>query len=148
MHRRFDMLNKGDQWLWHLDPDYPRKLLSPAFFLPHGVDGLRLWYVCEMLTRAAYYRRLLHGKLGIYFHRLRLESLTDAESIQRFLGSIGVKIPIQKVVCPLKSNLSKGDNFRELEPISRLIESMTFEPEFIAAQYINNGYRLGVDLSQ
>jgi hypothetical protein len=148
MHLRHDMSNKGDQWLWHLDPDYPRKLLSPSFFLPHGLDGVRLWYACEMLTRAAYYRQLLQGEKNVYLHRLKIEDMADAKSCHRFFESIGAPVPPEEFVYPNKSNASRADQLDDIAPISKLIATMAFDPEAIATQYIGRGYTLGVDLTK
>ncbi len=144
MRRRGDMLNKGDQWLWHLDPDYPRKLVSAEFFRPYGHDGLRLWYACEMRARAAYYRQMLAAVQGLRFISTSLEALVTAAGQSLLLQQLGVGAGREQVVVPGRSNASMADAGVDDEPIAKVIREMHFDPEEIAARYLAAGYRLGV----
>lgn len=146
MRRRCDMLNKGDQWLWHLDPDYPRKLLSAEFFAPYGVDGTRLWYGCEMRTRAAYYRQLLAREERIRFIKTSIEALAEPRALVWLFGQLGLRVEPENIAVPPRANVSAGQAAAGDEPVARLIGEMQFDPEAIAAQYIARGYRLGVDV--
>ncbi len=143
MRRRGDMLNKGDQWLWHLDPDYPRKLLSTGFFLPHGIDGLRLWYACEMRTRAAYYRQMFAGETRVSFITTSLEALSGPAAVAGLLAQLGCSKSPDEIAAPARANASGGDFPVEEEPIAGVIEQMQFDPEGIARDYLGMGYRLG-----
>ena len=64
---RNDFSNKGNMWLWYLDPDYPSKILNPQPLMEYGSPGIALWYICEMLTRAEYYHMLLAHVPGLHF---------------------------------------------------------------------------------
>ena len=145
MRRRGDMLNKGDQWLWHLDPDYPRKLLAFEFFEPHGYDGVRAWYVCEMATRAAYYRQLLANTPNLRFIDVRVENLNQAASVRALLAELGVSIDAESIHLPPRRNPGPPgpDNEAADAGMRRLFDGMQFDPERIAAVYIEQGHRLG-----
>lgn len=144
MRRRGDMLNKGDQWLWHLDPDYPRKLLDAGFFRPHGYDGLRAWYVCEMAARAAYYRRLLEDTPGVRFVSVRIEDLREAPGARALLTTLGVAETVAPDLPP-KRNTSPawGDDRAADERVQALFTELNFDAERVAAEYFERGYRLG-----
>jgi len=145
MRRRHDMVNKGDQWLWHLDPDYPRKLVSKEFFVPYGVDGIRLWYGCEMRVRAAYYRKLLEGVKNLQFMHTTIEALSDRNEVEELLSSLEPYFDPQKLDIPDRSNVSVRGEHEEDEPLSELIRQMTFDPSRIASDYLAKGYQLGIE---
>jgi hypothetical protein len=147
MRRRHDMVNKGNQWLWHLDPDYPRKLVADEFFQPHGIDGLRLWYGCEMRARAAYYRLLLGETPGLSFVQVSLESLGSEAGLMALFDFLEVEYQRPRTLSiPSPRNASGHTHDGADEPIARVIEGMHFDPVQIASSYIDSGYRLGVDL--
>jgi hypothetical protein len=141
------MINKGNQWLWHLDPEYPRKLVAAEFFQPHGVDGLRLWYGCEMRARAAYYRLLLADTPGLSFLDASLESLASEQGVSALLSALGEeRQQAGGLSLPARRNVS-GDTVQGAdEPIARVVQEMQFDPVRIASAYIAHGYRLGVHI--
>jgi hypothetical protein len=145
MRQRHDMINKGNQWLWHLDPDYPRKLVARGFFEPHGVDGTRLWYACEMRARAAYYRQLLEQHPRVHFISRSIEALVDPGALQALLQGLGVDLPAGKIAVPARSNVSRREQSASGGQIDAVIRDMTFDPEQIAANYLAKGYRLGAE---
>ena len=148
MRRRHDMVNKGNQWLWHLDPDYPRKLVATGFFQPHGIDGLRLWYACEMRARAAYYRLLLGETPGLSFVQASLESLGSESGLLALFRALGVgDRQARPLAVPGRKNASGHPHHDAEEPIAGIIERMQFDPVQIASSYIDSGHRLGIDLS-
>lgn len=148
MRRRGDMINKGDQWLWHLDPDYPRKLVAPDYFAPFGVDGWRLWYACEMRCRAAYYRRLMEKNDGIVFIRSGIETLTSASGMQAFFHEIGAPLDNEALSVPPRQNVGgvHGQEEKRQFPIDETIREMTFDADAIAARHIARGYDIGAAL--
>lgn len=146
MRQRHDMVNKGNQWLWHLDPDYPRKLVSREFFDPYGVDGIRLWYACEMRARAAYYRQLLGHHPRLRFIATSIEALGSDSGLQQLFAALEASRGEVPIVKPPRANVSGGRHGEDAnEPIADVIRHMTFDPEQIAADYIAHGYRLGID---
>lgn len=147
MRRRHDMVNKGNQWLWHLDPDYPRKVVAAEFFRPYGVDGVRLWYGCEMRARAAYYRLLLGASPGLSFLEASLESLGNERNLSALFSALGEgRQHAGALSIPARRNTSGPGSEGGDEPIAGVIEQMQFDPGQIAAGYIDKGYRLGVVL--
>src|SRR6266496_972386 len=46
--RRLDFVNKGNWWMWYLDPDYPRNLVPSRELADVGINGLCLWYILEI----------------------------------------------------------------------------------------------------
>ena len=145
MRRRHDMVNKGNQWLWHLDPDYPRKVVAAEFFRPYGVDGMRLWYGCEMRARAAYYRNLLGDSPGLSFLEASLESLGKERNLRALFNALGEGCQRAGALSiPARRNASGPAVDDGDEVIAGVIEHMQFDPAQIAAGYIANGYRLGV----
>jgi hypothetical protein len=145
MRRRFDMINKGNQWLWHLDPDYPRKLVAKEFFMPYGVDGARLWYGCEMRARAGYYRQLLGHRNDIEFYDVGIENLDSPAAVSQLLQALDLKVGGTGPGLPPKANTSGviGESQNDDSALAALISSMQFEPTAIAKNYLEQGFRLG-----
>jgi hypothetical protein len=104
---RFDFQDKANRWLWYLDPDYPRNLVSPRELVAQGINGLCLWYILEIRTRVAYYENLLHGAPGIVIHRFRLEDLRYADGASRLLHTLGVPTDPAKVRMPAPQNIGR-----------------------------------------
>ncbi len=147
MRRRHDMVNKGNQWLWHLDPDYPRKLVAKEFFMPYGLDGIRLWYGCEMRARAAYYRLLLAEDERVKFVSTSIESLGERAGLAGLFAQLGLPMAPEEIEMPARSNVSGGEHSAGREPIADVIRQMHFDPEKLAGDYLARGYRLGLELA-
>ena len=58
IHNRCDFRNSGFTWVHSLDPNYQNVMVPSGQFAQQGMAGLALWYVVEMRTRAAFYKRL------------------------------------------------------------------------------------------
>jgi len=102
--RRLDFVNKGNWWLWYLDPEYPRNLV-PADLADEGINGLCLWYILEIRARAARYEKLLAGTPNLVFHRFDLAELRSAEGVSRLLAELGVDTPPHDAVVPAARNV-------------------------------------------
>ena len=103
--RRLDFVNKGNWWLWYLDPHYPRNIVSPEPFADEGVNGLCLWYVLEIRARAERYERLLAGTPNLVFHRFALDELRTGEGVSRLLQGLGVDKAPREVSLPPPRNV-------------------------------------------
>jgi hypothetical protein len=86
---RCDFWDTADRWLWYLDPEYPRNLVSSRELFAKGINGLCLWYILEIRARAERYQRLLARESRIVFHRFRLEELRLAAGAARLLRAPG-----------------------------------------------------------
>jgi hypothetical protein len=146
---RHDFKNKGDMWLWYLDPDYPRKIIHPKPFYSIGIDGIRLWYICEMRTRAEYYRLLFRDNSEVQFHDLDIEDMSDPEKVSDLLGNMGIDVALTEIVIPERKNVTRKPMIpptpateKEEERIGRVIENLRFDPVALSRQFIENGSRL------
>lgn len=134
--KRLDFVNKGNQWLWYLDPDYPQNLVPSGELVQLGINGLCLWYILEIRARAAYYEKLVAGKSNIAFHRFSMEELQVAEGASRLLSALGVDREVGQVVVPPARNvgpdLARIDTAEEAR-IRELIASLG-SPQGVAAR--------------
>ena len=142
---RFDFTNRSLWWMWYLDPDYPRNIVESSRFKSFGIDGVILWYLYEIRTRAAYYRRLLSEHPRIAFHEMTLEDLSDRAKVRRLLATLGVERLETEIDLPAPSN--RGKNRPHWPPeaernLRRLIESARVDPDQIARDFITSGRRL------
>lgn len=148
---RFDFLNKGNMWLWYLDPDYPRNIIDPSALQKMGLNemglnGICLWYICEITARVEYYRFLLKDDPVVNFHDVQLDSLSEPGPVVDFLERLGAPREAQEIVLPPPANRSRfkvtlGED--ELRRLRRVIDTMTFDPCALARAYIDSGRRLG-----
>jgi hypothetical protein len=140
--KRLDFVNKGNWWLWYLDPDYPMNLVSSPALIDAGINGLCLWYILEIRARAAYYERLMAGRSNVVFHRFNLEELRAAEGVSRLLKALGVPREPGQVIVPAARNAGptwgKIDAAEETR-IRDLIASAESNPSAIAG----NGSKWG-----
>jgi len=130
---RLDFLNKGNVWLWYLDPEYPRNLVPSRDLLTAGINGFCLWYILEIRARAAYYEERVAEPQGIVVHHFDLEELRSAEGASRLLRGLGVakapaeiRIPLPSNVTPLRVRIDRAEEL----VIRRLIYSTQFDPRF------------------
>ena len=103
--RRLDFVNKGNWWMWYLDPHYPRNIVSPEPFADEGINGLCLWYIYEIRARAARYAKLLAGAPNISFHKCDLAELRTREGVSRLLEGFGVRKAPEEVSLPPPRNV-------------------------------------------
>jgi hypothetical protein len=133
---RLDFLNKGNVWLWYLDPEYPRNLVPSRDLVAAGVNGFCLWYILEIRARAAHYEQRLAGRHGIVVHRFDLEELRAADGVSRLLRALGAPAGSGEIRVPSPTNVSqlrvKIDTAEEAG-IRRLIAMALSDPRFAAA---------------
>ena len=147
---RYDFKNKGDMWLWYLDPDYPRKIIHPQPFSALGIDGIRLWYICEMRTRGEYYRLILGGNHQVRFHDVDIENMSDPERVADLLKRMGFEVPSSKISIPDRKNVTRKPMIpqttpaseKEKERIHRVINNLQFDPVQLARKFVEAGNRL------
>jgi hypothetical protein len=132
---RFDFLNKGMWWLWYLDPDYPRNILRAPGLLQAGLNGLCLWYILEMRSRARFYAKALAGQPRIRVHFAQLEEISTAEGAERFLKGLALPGTADSVTLPPPKNEGKKriDWGQEEEArIRALVRDCGIDPEAVA----------------
>ena len=146
---RFEFINRGNMWLWYLDPLYPRKIVTYEPFKEIGVDGMRLWYICEMLTRAEYYKLLYRNSPYIKFHDIDIKDMSDRGHVSRLLSALAVDTEPDKVIIPERKNVTPTDfiapqetSEEEIELIKQFIAIMRFDPVQLAKHFFNRGNRL------
>ena len=138
LRKRFDFLNKGNMWLWHLDPDYPLNLVDPSVFRPLGVEGIRFWYVCEMYARAEYYKRLFSSNDNVHFISVDIDDLSKPHMTQSLLAQLGLDVEISEINFPPKRNTSTGKvDKKELTRIRNMVKVSKFDPTSIAESVIS-----------
>ncbi|HUN52688.1 MAG TPA: hypothetical protein VMU42_16295, partial [Candidatus Sulfotelmatobacter sp.] len=101
---RHDFDNRGNMWVWYLDPEYPKNLVQSERLVALGLDGICLWYILEIRTRAAYYARLLGGQSGIVLHRATLEDIAAPAGAARLLAALGAPKPPERITLPPAQN--------------------------------------------
>jgi hypothetical protein len=144
--RRGDFVNRINARLWFLDPDYPRNIVKADRTMAGDWDGACLWYICEVMTRAAYYRRILADNDRVVFHDAALETLADADTVNAPLDGLHMPRPTANLAIPCKVNESPP-HFRltsdEAARIDAVIEKYPFDPDTLARDYVENGGSLG-----
>jgi hypothetical protein len=141
--KRFDFLNKGNMWLWHLDPDYPRKILNPQPFKHFGINGIRLWYVYEMYTRAEYYKLLFADQEQVNFINVDISDLSDADQVKSFIHQLKLPSPPAQVTIPERKNISKTPLSEvEINQVKTMIDKLKFDPKQLAGEFFSRGNRL------
>ena len=139
---RFDFMNKGNMWLWYLDPDYPRNLSSPTELAKLGINGICLWYITEVRLRAAYYEKLLAGNPNVVVHHVNMEDLRQRADASRLLGALGVTKHAGQVVIPPAQNVGpKHFNWApgERESLDRWVAAAQFDASALAEIAIKQG---------
>jgi hypothetical protein len=143
LRKRYDFLNKGNMWLWHLDPDYPRNLVNTSAFLPLGVEGIRYWYVCEMYARAEYYKQLFINNDNVHFISIDIDDLSNPQVAQSFLAQLGHDVEISAINFPPQRNVSTGNvDKKVLTRIRNMIKVSKFDAMSIVEPVISKyGYQ-------
>lgn len=142
---RFDFANRRFDWLFGLDPSYPRNIVSPKPLAPHGVLGSCLWYVAEILTRGEYYRRLLTGRRNIRIHQVTLEDLGTEQGAAALISALNDGVASTSVVMPQEMNGTRQWSLgqKKSEALRKLVAAYPFDPAKLAAQFFDAGRRLG-----
>ena len=139
---RFDFLNKGNLWLWYLDPDYPRNLSNSKELSKFGYNGLCLWYITEIRLRAAYYEKLLAGNPNVQVLHITMEELTRPDGASRLLGDLGVAKRPGELITPQAQNVGpKTDDWTqgEEESLRKLVAAAQFDASALAEIAIEQG---------
>jgi hypothetical protein len=144
MLSRCDFLNKGNMWLWYLDPDYPNRIVDPAVFRKKGWPGICLWYVHEMLARAEYYRLLFAETPGIQFVDAAVEDLNSPDGTAVFFRRLGQRVPPSEITIPPPKNAGgvRKLSAAEINTVQRLVSAMVVDPKRLAGEYFGSGRRL------
>lgn len=138
-HHRHDFTNMGNQWLWYLDPNYPRNKVDATPFRALGIHGVRLWYLCEINVRAHYYRLKYAHAPHLHFHHATLESLNDPEAVAALLAELGAPKPAGEVIIPPKKN--ENANTAPLSPqhkemLDTLLGKFSFDAQAYAGRLL------------
>ena len=144
MLSNYDFFNKGNMWLWYLDPEYPRKITDPTHLIPFGRMGGILWYVIEMRARAEYYRLLLADAPWIHFIDADIDRLNDRQEVAHLLEQIGYSRAPDEIVMPPPQNTLRRDLLApaDAEALQRLVEHTNFDAKGLAQRFIDSGRRL------
>lgn len=146
LHNRLDLINIGSAWMWFLDPAYPRKLVNPQNFADLGTYRTRFWYLCEMFTRAEYYKQLLKADKKILFHEYDIEQLNSKKQVRTLLVNLGFKKSEASIIIPPKANqyeFKREMDNKTLNQLKQTIKNMDFDPVEIAQNMIKSGERIG-----
>ena len=135
---RGSFLNITMDWQWHLSHRYRNNMVSFADFKDKGLVGKVLWYIFEMDTRQHYYQKLFSDRVD--FVSVNLEQITTASGAQDFLR----KLDTDRVArVPGAKNSNKvATNQKLIDEISRILQSINYDPEEIIKRYIAAGRTL------
>jgi hypothetical protein len=142
---RGDFASHGNQWIWYLDPRYPRNIVNALPAMERGgLSGVCLWYIAEIRVRAAYYAKLLEGRPDIVIHRCTLEALRQPEGAARLLAALGAPRAPDAIDLPppQNENLKKTAlPAAEEAALRELIAGMPFNADAIAEETVQRGFR-------
>lgn len=136
---RADFRNRGNMWLWYLDPAYPKNLIPADPIATRGLNGRCIWYIYEIRARTAFYIRRLASNPNIIIHRCRLEDIRAEPHASALLAEFGVKGPVK---IPAPQNVGGGIpvDAAERARIEKMVEEIKVDPERIAADAIRRGF--------
>lgn len=143
-YNRFDFANYAFTWLAALDPRYKNVIVSSVPFRKHGMVGSCFWYVIEMFTRAAYYRRLLADASGVAFFPATLEEIATEDGARDLMSRLHQR-EVDYVRLPPQANARKQTFFDDTERkrVLRLYKGFKWDAEALASDYFDAGRRLG-----
>lgn len=143
LQNRFDFANYGFTWLFALDPRYRNVIVDAKPMRDWGATGGAIWYVIEMETRAAYYRRLVANRPGIDVHATSLEEIVTEEGAAALLAAITGERPAEVTLSPPANELQQTHYPEALrDEIARMLGSLKWDPEALAETYFSSGRRL------
>lgn len=137
--------NRGMWWMWYLDPEYPKKILSFTPFRQFGTEGVCLWYIYEIQARIDYYKLLFKDIRGVFFHDVRLEDLNNEKSAGKLFCQIGLPMKDGKIIIPPPQSVSdekKNVPYEYEQAIRNFVEKMRFDTKKDAEEFFNAEYRL------
>ena len=139
---RADFLNKGNMWLWYLDPDYPRNLCNARELAKLGINGVCLWYIAEVRLRAAFYEKLLSGNPNVRVHHIAMDDLTQPAGALSLLAGLGIgKQQAELIMPPAKNVGPKTFNWGagEEEQLRKWVAAAEFDAPALAEMAIKQG---------
>jgi hypothetical protein len=127
--QRGDFMNKGNMWLWLLEPGYSRNMVAfaPPLLLP-------LWYLYEIEARAHYYKKHYSHYPHMHFHTTTVDDLNTKENIAAFYDQLGIAVDKENIVIPPKQNISVGKftlNEQDKIHLKQRIQHIQEHPEVI-----------------
>ena len=142
---RGDFASHGNQWIWYLDPRYPRNIVNALPAMERGgLSGVCLWYIAEIRVRAAYYAKLLEGRPEIVIHRCSLEALCRRDGAASLLAALGAAAAPEAIDLPPPQNENIEKTAlppAEEAALRQLIAEMPFNAEAIAEETVKRGFR-------
>lgn len=115
-HPRLDIVSR---WMWYLDPDYASNLVPSRELLAQPDIGFWYWYLCEVYTRAEYYRLQLAGNPRVQVTEVSLERIATEEGAAELLTALGAAAG--RPVMPARAN--------ENDPMHRMSDAMVAQLE-------------------
>ena len=141
---RGDFINTGLAWAFLLDWNYPRRVIDPAPFKPHGMVGRAYWYVAEMFARGEFYRQRLAGVANLHFHVAELAEISTAPGAERFLSALALPQPEGGFALPPAQNKRTLELFSGLsQTVLDVVEELAVDPVAEAAAFQSKGGWLG-----
>ena len=143
LHNRFDFINYGFTWIFSLDPRYRNVIVDAKSMRRYGRVGSAIWYVIEMTTRAAYYRRLVADRADVTFHATTLEEIVTEDGASRLLEAVSGAAPAV-VTLPPPANDMKGWHYddEERQKIATVLDRINWNDDELAGAYFDAGRRL------
>lgn len=133
-HARHDFENVGNQWMWYLDPNYPRKLSPCHLYENNVIQSIRFWYVQEVMARAYYYHMMCQQFPHLHFHEVELTDLNTEKGVQSLFKALDIKPKQQPLQLPGKKNETRTTLTMtpEIEVIKKIVATAPFHPREIA----------------
>ncbi|MEM8648238.1 MAG: hypothetical protein AAGF86_18105, partial [Pseudomonadota bacterium] len=141
---RGDFINTGLAWAFLLDWNYPRRVIDPEPFRPHGMVGRAYWYVAEMFARGEFYRRRLAGISNLHFHVAELSDISKPQGAEALFGALGLPFPEEGLKTPEAQNKRTLELFPQMcEEAASLVDKMAIDPIVEARAFHDRGGWLG-----
>lgn len=141
---RGDFINTGLAWAFLLDWDYPRRVIDPAPFKPHGMLGRAYWYVAEMFARGEFYRQRLAGVANLNFHVAELAEISTAEGAEALMAALGLPVPEAGLELPEAQNKRTLELFGDVSgKVADLVAELAVDPVAEATAFQAKGGWLG-----
>ncbi len=141
---RGDFINTGLAWAFLLDWNYPRRVIDPAPFKPHGMVGRAYWYVAEMFARGEFYRQRLASVPNLHFHTVELADLSTVSGAGELLGAFGFEKPEGDLALPVAQNKRILELFPQLsQTVLDVVDELAIDPVVEASEFQSKGGWLG-----
>ena len=146
LYKRNTFLNVDSVWMWYLDPNYSKNIVDFSPYKRFGIDGMRLWYIHEMLARAEYYKQLLKMDKKINLIEADIDDLNSKEGVGELLEKLGCEMKNKdiKIISPKnESQNAQYMNSHVADKSRKIIDSFEFNAKKLAIGYIEAGRRIG-----